>query len=102
MDERSAELLERSDAFLQSIAANIRRFREQACLTQFELAERSGLDLRAVQRIESGGANFGVVYLAALAAALSVDPRKLLRPTKLERRTPGRPTRKRSETRGSS
>lgn len=34
---------------------NVKFFREQKRLTQSELAEKSGISLRTIQRIESGG-----------------------------------------------
>ena len=51
--------------------------REEKFLTQTELAEKSGLSLRTVQRVEAGNYPKGFT-LKTLAAALAVDPESLL------------------------
>jgi len=54
----------------------VREIREQNNLTQSELAERAGLSLRTIQRIESGSAMKGFT-LKAVAEALKTDPKQL-------------------------
>jgi len=81
----------RGAEILRSVAANVRRIRERQGLSQEALAEQADLDVRAVQRVEQGKINFGVVVLVLLAAALGVSPARLLRPATLERRLRGRP-----------
>lgn len=51
--------------------------REEQNLTQTELAEKSGVSLRTVQRIEAGNIPKGFT-LKALAGALEVDPEDLV------------------------
>lgn len=82
---------ERADEVLQSIAANVRQWRERRGLTQAALAERADMDLRAIQRIEQGKINFGVVGLVHVAAALDVSPSLLLETAQNAPRMPGRP-----------
>lgn len=65
-------------------------------LTQEELAEAAGLDVRAVQRIEGGKINFGVVALIRLAAALGAGVNVLVRRSTFTPTPPGRPRRSRS------
>ena len=82
----------RSDAeILGSIAANVVRIRRRLDLTQEELAEAAGLDVRAVQRIERASINFGVVALVHLAQSLRTSVALLVRPTKFLPARPGRP-----------
>ena len=50
--------------------------REEKGLTQSELASRSGLSLRTVQRVEAGNIPKGFT-LKSLAAALQTEPREL-------------------------
>lgn len=54
----------------------VKFLREQRNLTQTELAEKSGLSLRTVQRIESGSPLKGFT-LNAIAATLACEPRNL-------------------------
>ncbi|MFI5297223.1 MAG: helix-turn-helix domain-containing protein [Polyangiales bacterium] len=75
----------------KSIAANIRRLREEQGLSQAELAERSGVDLRVLQRIESGKVDFRVSSFVALAEALTVTAGPLVEPASLSPRKRGRP-----------
>lgn len=56
-------------------------YRAAAGMTQQQLAEKSGVYIRQIQRVESGesqAGNMSAKNLLALADALSVDPRKLL------------------------
>lgn len=53
-----------------TIGRNIYRLRQAALLTQEVLAERAGVDLRSLQRIEAGSWNMTVDYLARFKAAL--------------------------------
>lgn len=85
--------IDRADEVLQSIAANVRAWRERRGLTQAALAERAEMELRAIQRIEQGKINFGVVNLVLVANALGVSPALLLRGARKTPRSPGRPRR---------
>ncbi|MCD9854636.1 helix-turn-helix domain-containing protein [Epilithonimonas sp. JDS] len=56
---------------------NLKILREQKNLTQSELAEKSGLSLRTIQRIEAGNIPKGFT-LKAITNALEIEPEKLL------------------------
>ena len=77
--------------FLRSIAANVRRGRNQRGLTQEALAERAGQDLSYLQRIERGSTNLSARVLLALAVALDVPPSFLVRKARLAPAKRGRP-----------
>lgn len=66
---------------VEVVAANIRRLRTAADLTQEELSARSGVDLASVGRIERGLRDPGVRTLARLAGGLGCEPADLLRDT---------------------
>ncbi len=68
-----------SDALLQVLAGRIRRRRESKGLSRAELAERSGLSVRFLAKIESGDGNVSLVRLAHLAEALETPLDALLR-----------------------
>lgn len=55
---------------------HLKTLREQKNLTQTELAEKSGLSLRTIQRIEAGNIPKGFT-LKAIAKALETDPENL-------------------------
>lgn len=55
----------------------IQQLREEKNLTQTELAEKSGLSLRTIQRIEAGNTPKGFT-LKALANAFDTEPQKLI------------------------
>src|SRR5262245_4639654 len=64
---------------LPILAARVRRARGARGWSRAELAERSGLSLRFLARIEGGGANLSIARLADLAAALGTTPELLPR-----------------------
>jgi transcriptional regulator with XRE-family HTH domain len=76
---------------LRSIAANVQKWRARRGLTQAGLAERAGIELRFLQRVERAQVNFGVASLVALADALGVRPAELLRDAELTPPARGRP-----------
>lgn len=82
---------DRVNSYLLYIAANIRRQRAQRRLTQERLAEAAGIDLTFLQRVESAKTNLSIGVLIAVADALHVDPRLLLRAARLEPPRRGRP-----------
>lgn len=57
--------------------STVQLLREEKHLTQTELAEKAGLSLRTIQRMEAGNIPKGFT-LKALAAALDTDPEKLI------------------------
>lgn len=83
------------EPWLQHVAANVRRLRERRGATQEELAQAARVAPRYVQEVERARTNPSLAMLVKLAAALEVDPRRLLRPTAaLVTRSPGRPSRR--------
>jgi transcriptional regulator with XRE-family HTH domain len=60
-----------------SIASKIREARRQAGITQQTLAERAGLALKTLSRIENGE-DMNLSTLAAIAAALDVPVGELV------------------------
>ena len=63
----------------ETLAAIIRRNRENQGLTQAQLAEASGLVNRTIQRLETGrAATPNMATLQKLAGALGVDVRDLI------------------------
>jgi transcriptional regulator with XRE-family HTH domain len=58
---------------------NLRRAREQAGLTQEEVAERSGVHSTEISRMERGMRDPRVSTLERLAKALEISPGDLLR-----------------------
>ena len=82
---------EEQAAIIESIAANARRLREKRELTQERLAELASVDIRFVQKLESGKVNPSATTLVSLSNALGVRLSLLFRPATFERRTVGRP-----------
>lgn len=62
-----------AEAFLQRIAREVRRRRQEADLTMQQLADASGLSLRMLSKIELGEANASLVSVARIARALGTD-----------------------------
>jgi transcriptional regulator with XRE-family HTH domain len=67
---------------LTYIAAHVRRLRLAQDLTQEVLAEKTGLELRYLQKVERAQVNMGATVVAVLADALGVGPGELFQPTK--------------------
>lgn len=67
-------------ALLETLAHRVRALRESRSWTRTELAERSGLSLRFLARIESGDGNISVLRLDSLARALGTTLDRLVRP----------------------
>jgi len=60
-------------------------------LTQEQLAERAGIDLTFLQKIEASTSNLSVSMLIAVADALAVPPSRLLRRAAFSPPRRGRP-----------
>lgn len=60
------------------LARNVRRIRHERALTQEDLAGLTGLSLRYIGSIERARVSASVTVLGKLAAALKVDPCKLI------------------------
>ena len=61
------------------IGRNLKRLREDRLLTQAELADRAGIALSSLVRIENDQVNPRFSSIRKLAAALGVDHRELTR-----------------------
>lgn len=69
--------------------------RKSRRVTQEELAERVGLSIRQMNRLEGGRANIGLITVAELGRALNVQVSRLfLAPRPHTKRRPGRPPKK--------
>lgn len=68
--------------YFDIIRYNIRRLREEANLTQQQLADKAGITMNYVAKIESKKMQrgFTIVILGRIADALEVDIRELFRP----------------------
>jgi transcriptional regulator with XRE-family HTH domain len=64
--------------FYADLAVRLKRLRQQAGLTQQEVAERLGIDPQAVYRWEAGKRRPRYDTLCRLAAVLEVDLRQVL------------------------
>jgi transcriptional regulator with XRE-family HTH domain len=60
------------------IGVQVKRERERALLTQQELAERAGIGLTTLNRIENDHAEPHFRTIRKIAKALDVDPRQLI------------------------
>ncbi len=63
---------------VMKIGAQVKRVRERALLTQEELADRAGIGLTTLNRIENDRAEPHFRTIRKLAQALGVDPAELL------------------------
>ena len=76
---------------LDAFAANVRRLRLRRQMTQAQLAERIGVQLRYMQALEAGRGNPPLPRVLLLADTLAVPVGALFRPAQLEPQPPGRP-----------
>ena len=63
------------------MASSLKEFRQSAGLTQRELAEKAGVNVRQIQKYESGEyalENMTAKTLLAISDALGVDPHVLI------------------------
>jgi XRE family aerobic/anaerobic benzoate catabolism transcriptional regulator len=65
---------------LATLAERVRTLRRSHRWSRAQLAQRSGLSLRFLARIEAGQGNVSILRLAALARALGTTPDRLVRP----------------------
>ncbi len=84
------------------IAANVRELRARGDITQYQLAEHTGIDPTYMQRIEYGQVNLSLDILIAMADALEVHPARLLQAAELLPPRTGRPCKKRVPRPGGS
>ncbi len=83
--ELSPAQQQRYDELTTSVAKNVKRFREEASMTQEVLAERVGVSVRYVQHLESGNRSFTLRTAFAIGEILGVSVSALL---KSHRETP--------------
>jgi transcriptional regulator with XRE-family HTH domain len=77
---------------LANLATNVRRIREEREMTQTQLAELVSVDLRTVQRLESGTYNPRLRVVEQLCVAMKIEPGALLTTAEAAaRRGRGRP-----------
>jgi len=62
------------------VASNVRRLRLSQGLSAMELAKRSEMHLRLLQKLESGEGNLTIRALARVSMGLGVDVMELFRP----------------------
>jgi XRE family aerobic/anaerobic benzoate catabolism transcriptional regulator len=70
---------DRGSRLLRLLAGRIRRHRDSRGWSRTQLAERSGLSVRFLARIEAGDGNVSLLRLFHLASALDTTPDALLR-----------------------
>jgi transcriptional regulator with XRE-family HTH domain len=83
--------------YLTYVAANVRRLRDKRALTQEALAEASDITQRHLAEIERARTSVSLATLVAIAEALGVTPRDLLRPARMVEVKRGRPPKKPTE-----
>ena len=64
---------------LRTLARRVRALRERRGWTRIQLAERSGLSVRFLARVESGDGNISILRLQALARALDTTADAMIR-----------------------
>lgn len=69
-----------STSLLDGLAHRVRQLREGRGWTQAQLAERAGLSVRFLARVEGGNGNISVLRLQDLAHALGAEASELLHP----------------------
>jgi transcriptional regulator with XRE-family HTH domain len=63
-------------AYLSAFCRNIKKERESRDLTQDQLAEESGIDIRTIQRIEACEQNPSLDVVISLIIGLGLEPEK--------------------------
>lgn len=74
-----------------SVGANVRAFRFKAQMTQQQLADEIGLEIKSLQRIEAGYGNITSRVFFVLCEVLKVDPKALFEFAEPQPRKRGRP-----------
>ncbi|MFT3773041.1 MAG: helix-turn-helix transcriptional regulator [Minicystis sp.] len=80
--------------YLTYVAANVRRLRAKHDMTQEALAEAANITLRHLAEIERAKTSVSLGALVAIAEALGVTPRDLLKPAEMPEVKRGRPRKK--------
>jgi transcriptional regulator with XRE-family HTH domain len=79
------------------LAESLRRVREEASLTQVEMARRLGISQPTLARVENADQNVTLKTLGRLCRALRCEPGELFRPGQVRVRRPGRGRRAKPE-----
>ena len=66
------------ETFLKKLGKNITRLREEAGLSQTELALRCDKDRQSLNRLEKGKINPSIYYLLEISAELKISLKELL------------------------
>ena len=66
------------EIFLKKLGRNVARLREEAGLSQTELALRCDKDRQNLNRLEKGRINPSAYYLSEIAAELNLSTKELL------------------------
>ncbi len=82
---------EKYDFVEESVGANVGKLRVARGMTQEQLAEAVGLEIKSLQRIEHGKGNCTARVFFVLAEVLKVQPNDLFVPGKVGPRKRGRP-----------
>lgn len=64
--------------FLKKVGSNVKKLRDVAALSQFELAVEAGIPKNQIGRIERGEINTSIFVLKKIADALKVDVKAFL------------------------
>lgn len=84
--------MDEPDKVRRSIGLRIIELRRDRKLTQEDFAERLGMDVRHLRRIEAGKVNFTIDTIVKLAIALKASTVDLFNPpSRKQLRQPGRP-----------
>lgn len=84
--------MDEPDKVRRSIGLRIIELRRERKLTQEDFAERLGIDVRHLRRVEAGKVNFTIDTIVKLANALKVATIDLFTaPNRKQLRLPGRP-----------
>jgi len=73
------------------VGANVAKYRKRKGISQEYLAERIGLQVKSLQRMEYGKGNCTARVLFALANELGVTPNDFFQPCELVKQKRGRP-----------
>lgn len=69
----------RNDKVLRALAANVRKLRKEANISQEELAFQCEIDRTYISKVERGVANPSLLILARIAEILNVETEELIK-----------------------
>ncbi len=80
MSDTRDEQIQRIKHGRRLVGTNIRRLRLDHDMSQEDLAGEAGINRAYLSTVENGKRNISIDNIMAIATALEVDPRELLRP----------------------